>query len=65
MMQMMPLFLENPDWYITPPVGEDSFEDGRGYHLAQGVPEEVRESYEAFYAPRYDLQGRSTDPDEA
>lgn len=64
MMQMRPLFLENEEWYVTPPEGEDSFEDGRGYHLAPGAPEEARRSYEEFYAPRTDLQGRSSDPDD-
>lgn len=63
-MQTMPLFLKNPNWYVTPPDGEDSFEDGRGFHLSPEAPDEARKSYEDFYAPRVDLQGRSTDPDE-
>ena len=44
----VPLFMTNKDWYIEP---EDGifFDDGRGYHLADGVPQEVADSYEEFY----------------
>lgn len=56
-----PLFLTNEEWYITP---EDDmwFEDGRGYHLADNVPQEVVDSYNEFYAEKIfdiELNGKS------
>lgn len=40
-----PLFLENEDWYYI-----DPDDDEYGYKLKENVPEEVRKSYEEFYA---------------
>ncbi|WP_077598146.1 hypothetical protein [Olsenella urininfantis] len=48
-----PLFMKDHDWYVTPAdEGLEScmFDDGRGYHLRDDVPDEVHKSYEEFYA---------------
>lgn len=50
-MQAEPLFLKNPDWYVTPEGDDLFFEDGRGYHLAPGAPKEAVDSYNEFYNP--------------
>lgn len=58
-----PLFLTNRNWYITP---EDEgidwifFDDGRGYHIKDDAPEEVKKSYYDWYAKETDLQGRES-----
>lgn len=45
----IPLFMTNEEWYTVPEDGM-FFDDGRGYHLADGVPQEVADSYHDFYS---------------
>ncbi|OFK24215.1 hypothetical protein [Olsenella sp. HMSC062G07] len=48
-----PLFMRNRAWYTIPAdegINSALFDDDRGYHLKGGVPEEVRKSYNEFYA---------------
>lgn len=54
MISSEPLFLKNKDWYTTPEdegLDDMFFEDGRGYHIKDDAPEEVKNSYEEFYNP--------------
>ena len=51
MLREMPYFMENEDWYETPPESSGSpwFSDGRGYHIKDSAPEKAKESYEEYY----------------
>ncbi len=56
-----PLFLKNREWYVVPEdegLDEMFFPDGRGYHIRDDAPDEVKRSYDAFYNP-----GDMTDED--
>ena len=49
----IPYFLQNKEWYTTPEdegVDLDFFDDGRGYHIKDDAPQEVKDSYEEFFA---------------
>lgn len=43
-MQVMPLFLENEEWYV-----EDSEDEEYGYKLTDKAPQEAIDSYNEFY----------------
>lgn len=62
MLREMPYFMENEDWYETPPESSDSpwFSDGRGYHIKDSAPEKAKKSYEEYYRKEKDLQGRES-----
>ena len=50
MMDSMPYFLTNEQWYEIPDGDEIFFDDGRGYHIKDSAPKEAKESYEEFYS---------------
>lgn len=46
MLRGMPYFMENEDWYETPPESSGSpwFSDDRGYHIKDSAPEKQRKA---------------------